>query len=120
MSIQSRVVDAVEIWCGKRPDELATVLKDLWDDTAPGSSHSALDFDPDGIEDLVLKLHSEFANPPKRRVTATAADFRGGAKIQTLQKLVDEAVTFPLDAAGFTESVGAPLPAPRALRKRPA
>src|SRR5258708_2836923 len=113
MSIQSRVVDAVEVWCGKRPDELSTVLKDLWDDTAPSSSHSALDFDPDGIDDLVQKLRSEFANPPKRRVTATAADFRSGGKIQTVQKMVDEAVTFPLDGVGFAESAVAPLPAQR-------
>jgi len=119
MSIQSRIVNTVATWCGKRPDSLSNVLKDLWDDTAPGSSHSSLDFDPDGIDDLIQKLHSEFASPPKRQVNATGPDFRGGSRIRTVQNLVDEALAFPLvESMGFVEAALPPRKPARVSTRR--
>jgi hypothetical protein len=87
---------------------LSKNLSELWDETRPGSNHSSLDFDPDGIVSLISELHSEFKNPPKRSVTVTAPDFRQGGKIQTIQKLVDEAATFP-ETAGAAEGAVPPL-----------
>jgi len=108
MSIQSRVLNALESWCGTRPDQLSVVLKDLWNDTAPGSAHSSLDFDPDGIDALIQELHDEFSDQPQRQVTLIAGDFRSAGKIQTAQQLVNEAATF--SPIGAPESAVEPLP----------
>jgi hypothetical protein len=60
MPTNKAVVDVVEQWSGQRPEKMSQGLEDWWNQTAPGSSHSALVFNPDGIEDLLKRLQKAF------------------------------------------------------------
>ena len=85
MPTNKAVVDVVEQWSGSRPDKMSQSLEPWWERTAPGSSHSALLFDPDGIADLVTRLSKAFpASPPLE-----ASDFRSAGTVKTVQDLAD-------------------------------
>jgi hypothetical protein len=60
-------------------------LEQWWGQTAPGSSHSTLKFDPDGIEDLLKRLNKTFPSSP----AIEAADFGAAGNVKTVQDLVD-------------------------------
>jgi len=85
MPTNQAVVDVVEQWSGKRPERMSQNLKDWWNETAPGSSHSALAFDPDGIEDLLRRLKNAFPSSP----LLASGDFGDSGNIKTIQDLVD-------------------------------
>ena len=89
MSLETRVSEALQAWCGEEPADFTISLDDLW------ILHQDEPFDPDGIEQLIQKLESEFSNPPSLTVTATPDDFRTGGKIRTVQQLISEAAAFP-------------------------
>jgi hypothetical protein len=85
MPSNKAVVDVVEQWSGQRPEKMLQSLEDWWNQTAPGSSHSALSFDPDGIEDLIKRLQDAFPSAP----VLEAGDFRASGNVKTVQDLVD-------------------------------
>jgi hypothetical protein len=85
MPSNKAVVDLIEQWSGQRPEKTSQSLEDWWNQTAPGSSHSSLSFDPDGIEDLIKRIKIAFPSSP----VVEAADFRTSGNIKTLQDLVD-------------------------------
>jgi hypothetical protein len=85
MPSNKAVVDIVEQWSGQRPEKMLQSLEDWWNQTAPGSSHSALSFDPDGIEDLIKRLQDAFPSSP----VLEAGDFRASGNVKTVQDLVD-------------------------------
>jgi hypothetical protein len=85
MPTNKAVVDIVEEWSGKRPEKMSQNLKDWWNQTAPGSTHSALAFDPDGIEDLLKRLKKAFPSSPP----LVSGDFGDSGNIKTVQDLVD-------------------------------
>ena len=89
MSLETRVSDALEAWCGEPPADFTIALEDLW------ILNRDEPYDPDGIEQLIEKLEDEFSNPPSFQVTATPDDFRAGGKIRTVQQLNSEAAAFP-------------------------
>jgi hypothetical protein len=60
MPSNKAVVDVIEQWSSQRPEKMSQSLEDWWNQTAPGSSHSALSFDPDGIEDLIKRIKNAF------------------------------------------------------------
>ena len=88
MSLESRISDAIQDWCGQAPADFTMTLEDLWILT------NSPPFDPDGIELLIQALEREFQNPPSLQVTLSPPDFRAGGKVKTVQNLIDEAVTF--------------------------
>jgi hypothetical protein len=85
MPTNKSVVDVIEQWSGKRPEKMSQNLKDWWNQTAPGSTHSALAFDPDGIEDLVKRLQRAFPSSP----ALASGDFGDSGNVKTVQDLVD-------------------------------
>jgi hypothetical protein len=85
MPSNKAVVDVIEQWSGQRPEKMSQSLEDWWNQTAPGSSHSALSFDPDGIEDLIKRIKNAFPSSP----VVEAADFRASGNIKNVQDLVD-------------------------------
>lgn len=85
MPTNKAVVDVVEQWSGQRPEKMSQGLEDWWNQTAPGSSHSALVFNPDGIEDLLKRLQKAFpAAPP-----LVSGDFGAAGAVKSIQDLVD-------------------------------
>ena len=97
MPTNKQVVDAIEQWSGNRPEKMSQNLEEWWNQTAPGSTHSALAFDPNGIDDLLEKLHKEFAGSPD----LAAGDFKATGNIKTLQDLVD--ALQPVEADGLAD-----------------
>jgi hypothetical protein len=94
MPTNKQVVDAIEQWSGNRPEKMSQNLEEWWNQTAPGATHKALAFDPDGIDDLVDKLQKEFAGSPD----LAAGDFKATGNIKTLQDLVDALQPVEADA----------------------
>jgi hypothetical protein len=85
MPTNKEVLDVIEKWSGQRPPKMSQQLEEWWNKTAPGSTHSGLPFDPDGIADLVNRLKKAFPNPPHLE----AADFKATGTVKTVQDLVD-------------------------------
>jgi hypothetical protein len=85
MPTNKEVVDVIEQWSGKRPGKMSQSLEDWWNQTAPGSTHSALSFNPDGIDDLLKRIQKAFPSSP----VLVAGDFQAAGNIKTLQDLVD-------------------------------
>jgi len=85
MPTNKEVLDVIEKWSGQRPPKMSQRLEEWWNKTAPGSTHSGLVFDPDGIADLVNRLQKAFPNPPHLE----AADFKATGTVKTVQDLVD-------------------------------
>jgi len=117
MPTNKAAVDVVEQWSGSRPDKMSQSLEQWWDRTAPGSTHSALLFDPNGIADLVTRLSKAFpASPPLE-----ASDFRSPGTVKTVQDLVD-ALQPPIEDAAVSgpvsEDVATPSYKPATLSGR--
>ena len=85
MPTNNEVLEVIEEWSGQRPPKMSQQLEEWWNKTAPGSTHSGLAFDPDGIADLVNRLKNAFPNPPHLE----AADFKATGTVKTVQDLVD-------------------------------
>jgi hypothetical protein len=85
MPSNSAVLDVITGWSGQRPEKMSQNLEAWWNQTAPGSSHSTLKFDPDGIDDLLTRLKQTFPSSPR----PSEADFRSGGNIATVQDLAD-------------------------------
>jgi hypothetical protein len=114
MPTNKAVLDVVEQWSASRPDKMSQSIELWWNQTAPGSSHSALLFDPDGIADLVTRLSKAFPASP----ALEASDFRSAGAVKTVQDLVD-ALQPPIEGAAVSgsalEGVGTPSPKPATL-----
>ena len=106
MPSNKAVVDVIEQWSGQQPEKMLQSLEDWWNQTAPGSSHSALKFDPDGIEDLIKRIENAFPSAP----VVEAADFRTSGNIKTVQDLVDALqpamVSDAMDVPAMAKSTG--------------
>ncbi|HTM50708.1 MAG TPA: hypothetical protein VL285_18565 [Bryobacteraceae bacterium] len=112
MSLESRISDAIQDWCGQAPADFTMTLEDLW------TLNSSLPFDPDGIELLIQALEREFENAPAFEVTLSPPDFRAAGKVKSVQNLIDEAATFP---EGESDVIAAAaVPARRAPKKKKA
>jgi hypothetical protein len=85
MPANKAVVDVIEQWSGQRPDKTSQNLQNWWNQTAPGSNHSALLFKPDGIEDLLKRLKKAFPGSPALQ----SGDFGDAGAIKTVQDLID-------------------------------
>jgi hypothetical protein len=85
MPSDNEVLNVITGWSPKRPEKMSQGLEDWWNQTAPGSTHSTLKFDPDGIDDLLLRLKKAFPASPR----PSEADFRAGGGIKTVQDLAD-------------------------------
>jgi hypothetical protein len=85
MPTNKDVLDVIGKWSGQRPSKMTQQLEEWWNKTAPGSTHSGLPFDPDGIADLVNRLNKAFPNPPHLE----AADFKASGTVKTVQDLVN-------------------------------
>lgn len=107
MPSNKAVVDVIEQWSGQRPEKMSQSLEDWWNQTAPGSSHSALSFDPDGIEDLIKRIKNAFPASP----VVEAADFRAAGNIKTVQDLVDA-----LQPAMVSDAMDVPVASDMVLR----
>jgi hypothetical protein len=83
MPTEDAVLDVIEDWSGSRPANLSQNLEDWWNQTAPGSPHSAILF-KDGVLDLLTRLQNAFPGSPRLQ----QGDFVGGG-IKTVQDLVD-------------------------------
>jgi hypothetical protein len=83
--MNKEVLNVIEKWSGQRPSKMSQQLEEWWNKTAPGSTHSGLLFDPDGIADLVKRLKKAFPNPPHLE----ASDFKSSGTVKTIQDLVD-------------------------------
>jgi hypothetical protein len=90
-SDDTRTLDVLEDWCGLRPPNFTKALIDLWEETRnnPRRPHTSLDFQPDGVEDLIERLKSEFRNPPGRRITLTPRSFDPNGRVKTVNDLMD-------------------------------
>jgi len=85
MPSDNEVLNLIAGWSPKRPEKMSQGLEDWWNQTAPDSTHSTLKFDPDGIDDLLLRLKKAFPASPR----PSEADFRAGGGIKTVQDLAD-------------------------------
>ena len=83
MPSDKAVLDVIEDWSGGRPSRMSQNLEEWWNRTASGSNHSTLNFDPDGIEDLVRKVNDAFPVSP----ALETGDFGSGGNIKTVQHL---------------------------------
>src|ERR1700690_1926456 len=84
MPTEDAVLDVIEDWSGSRPANLSQNLEDWWNQTAPGSPHSAILF-KDGVLDLITRLQTAFPDSPRLQ----QGDFVGGG-IKTVQDLVND------------------------------
>ena len=85
MASDAAVLNALTRWSGNRPPAMTQVLADWWNQTAPGSSHSGIVFNPDGIADLIKRLRKAFPQSP----TIASADLAVGGTISTVEDLVE-------------------------------
>jgi len=102
MTIRERVNTVLSDWCGEVPFELDPTmsLSDLWISTRNNATrpHNGIDFQPDGVQDLLSKLASEFKKPEgdrKRISVLTANSFKPNGTIDTINTLVDAVVRCP-------------------------
>ena len=84
MASDNDVLDVITAWSGQRPGKLSQVLEEWWEETAKGSTHGSLAFDPDGIQDLVQRLQIAFPDSP----TIETGDLGSCGLIKTVQDLV--------------------------------
>jgi hypothetical protein len=85
------VLEVITAWSGQKPPRMSQVIADWWVQTAHGSSHSSLAFNPDGIASLVGLLKKKFPNAP----TLDRPDLATGGAIETVEDLV-EALNEPI------------------------
>jgi hypothetical protein len=100
MAIRDRVNQVLADWCGEPIDDQTTILSELWTATRdnPHRPHDGIDFQPDGVNDLLAKLRTEFRKPGKvRKDTSvlTAVSFKPTGTIDLIDDLVDAVVTCP-------------------------
>ncbi len=80
---RTKILDITTAWSGQRPEKMSQSLEDWWNQTAPGSTRGALEFDPHGIDALLPRLKRVFPASPR----PSEASFRGSGNIKTLQDL---------------------------------
>lgn len=102
MSIRDRVNLVLAGWCGADPDSIDQTmsLTDLWESTANNASspHSAIPFQPEGVEDLLVKLGKEFKKPGRvRKDTSglTPGSFKPNGDLDSMNDLVRAVVVCP-------------------------
>lgn len=102
MPIRDRVNQVLADWCGADPDSIDQTmsLEEIWESTRdnPQSPHSAIPFQPDGVEDLLIRLRKEFTNPgADRKDTSglTPGCFKPSGDIDTVDHLVTAVIVCP-------------------------
>jgi hypothetical protein len=94
MVIRYRVNQVLADWCGEDTDDQTTSLSGLWIATRknPHRPHDGIEFQPDGVHDLLAKLRTEFKKPGNVRKDIselTAASFKPTGDIDSIDDLVD-------------------------------
>ena len=115
-SDDERTLDVIEDWCGVAPRPLTKELINLWEETRNNASrpHTSIDFQPDGVENLIEKLKREFQNAPARRITLAPRSFDPNGRVKTVSDLMDAvASSAPVDEVpeGFAVEAFATVPA---------
>jgi hypothetical protein len=87
-------------WCGVAPDDQTMSLEVLWTSTRnnPARPHNGIDFQPDGVQDLLSKLIKEFKKPGKERKRVSVLktnSFKPNGDIDTVNDLVSAVVDSP-------------------------
>lgn len=102
MTVRERVNGVLADWCGQASFEIDPTVKlsDLWISTRNNANrpHNGIDFQPDGVQDLLVKLTAEFKKPGsvrKRISVLTANSFKPSGDIDSVDNLVDGVVHCP-------------------------
>ncbi len=112
MPSDDQILSVIQQWSGQRPPKMSQNLEDWWGQTASGSSHSTLPFDPDGIEDLVRRLQQAFPSSP----ALESGDFGSGGSVKTVEDLSQ--ALLPAMAADLDQvTAAAAAPARKAVKK---
>jgi hypothetical protein len=83
MPTDNDVLYVVTKWSGARPDKMSQNLGDWWDQTA--ANHSGIGaFNPNGIDDLILRCQTKFPSSPR----LSEGDLQSGGNVQDVQDLV--------------------------------
>jgi hypothetical protein len=97
VTIRERINQVLQNWCGQSTPDQSQNLKMLWESTADNDvrPHDGMDFQPDGVEDLIGRLTDEFKRPgPVRKaIVLQAGDFEPDGTILTIDDLVGAVVT---------------------------
>lgn len=100
MAVRDRVISVLEAWCGSAPADNTISLSDLWNDTRnnPNHPHDGIAFQPDGVNDLLDKLKTEFRKPGPVRLDTSVlktTSFKPNGDIDTVNDLVDAVIACP-------------------------
>jgi len=100
MTIRERVNNVLADWCGVAPEDQTISLEFLWISTRdnPQRPHSRTDFQPDGVQDLLVKLKTEFEKPGtvrKNTSRLTPGSFKPNGDIDSVNDLVRAVVDCP-------------------------
>ena len=89
-------------WCGAAPAAIdqGMTLANLWDSTRknPQHPHQGLDFQPEGVQDLLLKLNQEFegtGDSRKKTSVLTLASFKPAGDIDKVKDLHSAVIGCP-------------------------
>jgi hypothetical protein len=98
--IRKRVNDVLADWCGETPDDQTMSLEVLWTSTRnnPERPHDGIDFQPDGVQDLLTKLVKEFKKPgnERKKVSVLTTDsFKPTGDVDSVNDLVQAVVDCP-------------------------
>jgi hypothetical protein len=93
MAIRKRVNEVLDDWCGIAPFDQTMSLQALWESTRnnPKRPHSAMDYQPDGVQDLLTRLVKEFKKPGVERIRVSVlkpGHFKPNGAIETVNNLV--------------------------------
>ena len=100
MAIRKRVNEVLDDWCGIAPFDQTMTLESLWVSTRnnPQRPHNGIDYQPDGLQDLLAKLVTEFKKPGKERKKVSVLKtnhFKPNGEIDTVNDLVSAVVDCP-------------------------
>jgi hypothetical protein len=93
MAIRKRVNEVLDDWCGLAPFDQTMSLEILWVSTRdnPHRPHNAMDYQPDGVQNLLTKLTTEFKKPGVERIKVSVlkpSNFKPSGSIETVNNLV--------------------------------
>jgi len=104
MAIRARVNQVIVSWCGQGAAQDQN-LQQLWTSTRnnPNRPHDGMNFQPDGVDDLIDQLTAEFKNGgiEARQIVLKESDFEPSGGVKTIDDLVNAVVFSPdLTTAG--------------------
>ena len=100
MAIRLRVNQILADWCGEAPADQTISLEVLWISTRnnPSHPHNGIPFQPVAVQDLLVRLDSEFRKPGierKRTSVLKETDFKPNGSIDSVNDLVQAVVNCP-------------------------